>query len=166
MKKVSFWITFIAVICIFIEVLLLPSKAVTENGIYYIICNPQTVLNVRESPNKHDRMVGYFMCGDRVKIDGKERNGYYHCPDVKFEVNDGWIIKGHLVEDEPSIETVKATVVANGRVACRSKIGGERVRWLNPGAEVTVYVFSEKWCVTNKGYIQSEYLEVSTTMSR
>lgn len=141
------------------------SKAVADTERYFILCNPQTVLNARLSPSKHGSLIGYFMCGDSVTIDGRQKNGFLHCPELSFEVDEGWIAKGHLVKDEPLIEETQATVVASGRVACRNKVGGKRIRWLKPGAVVTVYAYSEEWCVTNRGYIRTEYLEINTTTS-
>lgn len=138
-------------------------KAVADTERYFILCNPQTVLNARLSPSKHGSLVGYFMCGDSVTIDERQKNGFQHCLELSFEVDEGWIAKGHLVEDEPVIEETLATVVASGRVACRNKVGGRRIRWLKPGAVVTVYAYSEEWCVTNRGYIRTEYLEINTT---
>ena len=138
-------------------------KAVADTERYFILCNPKTVLNARLSPSKHGSLVGYFMCGDSVTIDGRQKNGFLHCPELFFEANEGWIAKGYLVEDEPVIEQTLATVVASGRVACRNKVGGRRIRWLKPGTMVTVYAYSEEWCVTNRGYIRTEYLEINTT---
>ena len=165
MKKILLKLMLIvAVMCsIAINPVISRSKAVEETEKYFILCNPKTVLNARSRPNKRGSVIGYFMCGDSVTVDEHEKNGYCHCPELLFEASEGWVAKGYLVEDEPIVEEVNATVVASGRVACRNKVGGKRIRWLKPGTVVTVYAYSKEWCVTNRGYIRTEYLEISTT---
>ena len=165
MKKVlSKIMLFTAAFCITsLNPLILRFNAAAELQRYFVLCNPGTVLNARLSPNKHASLIGYFMCSDPVTIDERERNGFLHCPELSFEVDEGWIAKGYIVKDEPVVKETSATVVASGRVACRNKVGGKRIRWLKPGTVVTVYAYSEEWCVTNRGYIRTEYLEINTT---
>lgn len=137
-------------------------KTAADSDGYFILCHPESFLNARFSPSKRGSLIGSLYCGDYVETDRQKKGGYVHCTNLTFETNEGWIYTGYLVETEPVVEEYKATVIANGRVACRNRIGGKRVRWVKPGAEVTVFAHTDEWCVTNKGYIQAKYLRAST----
>lgn len=128
---------------------------------YYIICKPKVEINVRERPGKRSAVIGHLMCGDSVKTDGKEKDGYLHVIELTFEETDGWIYKGLLVEEPPLIWEVKSQVCSKGRVAARKYIGGKRNRWLKDGKGVTIYAISEEWCITNYGYVRTEYLSIN-----
>jgi len=141
---------------------ILGSQTFAKADGYFILCNPGSYLNARIKPNKHGSLIGYLYCGDYVETDGQEKGGFAHCVNLTYETDEGWVHTGYFVEDEPKIETFKATVVASGRVSCRNRIGGERIRWAKPGAEVTVFAYTDEWCVTNKGYIQTKYLQTNT----
>jgi len=127
---------------------------------YYIICNPKSYVNVRMSPKKASDGTGRLEFGDLVTTDGRRRNGYLHCVGLSNEWGEGWVYKGYLVPDKPVRETCMATVVSNGRVACRRYVNGKRKAWAYNGDEVTVYGYSDEWAVTSKGFIQLRYLEV------
>lgn len=142
---------------------ILASQTFAKADGYFILCNPGSYLNARSKPNKHSSLIGYLYCGDYVETDGQEKGEYIHCTNLTFETDEGWIYAGYLVDEEPEIREFTATVVASGRVACRNNVGGKRIRWLKPGTVVTVYAYSEEWCVTNRGYIRTEYLEINTT---
>ena len=140
-------------------------KAVADADGYFILCHPESFVNARLSPNKHGSLIGYLMCCDYVAVDGQKKGDFIHCTGLTFETSEGWICKGYLVTTEPVVETYKATVAADGRVACRNRIGGKRIRWVKPGSEVTVFAHTEEWCVTNKGYIQTKFLKANTTIT-
>lgn len=137
-------------------------KAIADSDGYFILCHPESFVNARFSPSKHGSLIGTLNCGDYVETDGLKKRGYIHCVNMTFESDDGWVSEGYLVKVEPVIKETTATVVSDGRVACREKIGGKRIRWVKPGSEVTIYAKTEEWCVTSKGYIQAKYLKAST----
>ena len=156
----------LALFVITLNSLICPVQAADDSDGYFILCHPESFLNARFSPSKHGSMIGQLYCGDYVETDGKKKNGFAHCINLSFETPDGWISTGYMVETEPVIEQFTATVEANGRVACREKIGGKVVRWVKPGSEVTVFAYTDEWSVTNKGYIRTEYLQASTTTEK
>ena len=125
----------------------------------YILCDDY--VNIRRHPNNNDEPLGRFETGDVVYLDGKKKNGYLHCVDSMGN-DDGWIHAGYVVYDEPEAMRQKAVVVSPGRLAARKYVGGKRTRWLKPLATVTVYYWSDEWCLTNCGYVQSRYLELET----
>lgn len=135
--------------------LLSPSLAEHE---YFVICNPDSFVNVRDAPKKGSQITGTLWIGDKVTADGHKRNGYQHVTGLTTESGDGWVYGGYLVADQPQVETVKAWVDAKGRVACRRGVNGERTRWLKSGQELTLYASSAEWSVTDKGFVQTEYI--------
>lgn len=138
-------------------------KAVADSDGYFILCHPESFLNARFSPSKRGSLIGSLYCGDYVETDGQEKGGYIHCTNLTFETDEGWIYAGYLVDTQPEIREFTARIIASGRVACRNKVGGKRIRWAKPGLEVTVFAQTDEWSVTSKGYIQTKYLQASTT---
>jgi hypothetical protein len=132
-----------------------------EDGYKYILCNPKPTNHVaiRRNPRKGSEETGRLDCGDRIYTDGRKLNGYIHILGMT-EDGEGWVHQGYVVDDEPVIEKCGATVAANGRVKARRYINGKRIAWLDVCTELTVYARSEEWAVTNRGYVQTKYLEV------
>lgn len=126
--------------------------------IQYVMC--MDYVNVRYSPNKKQEPIGRLETGDAVMTDGKTKNGYVHCVNLDFEYSEGWVHAGFLVDDPPETIGQNATIVSKGRLAARKYVDGKRTRWLKPMATVRVYYWSDDWCLTNCGYIQSKYLEL------
>ena len=124
----------------------------------YILCDDY--VNIRRHPNNNDEPLGRFETGDVVYLDGKKKNGYLHCIDLSLEMCEGWVNRHYVVYDKPIKVCQKATIVSKGRLAARKNVDGQRTRWLKPLAEVKVYWWSDAWCVTNCGYVQTQYLEL------
>lgn len=150
MKKI------IILICIF----LCCTAYAEDYEIGYVICKPNDYVNMREHASRKGEPLGRLEIGDKVYLDGKEKNGFYHCVDVGFEMNEGWVYKGYIVFDEPVFINQHATIVSKGRLAVRNQINGKRIKWLKPMSSVTVYYMTEEWAITNYGYVKSEYLEL------
>ena len=135
------------------------AAAGAEENAGYVICAPGDYVNVRSGPGSKYESIGRFETGDRVTLDGKKRNGFLHCVGLSLEKSDGWIHSGYVIGSKPVSVNRNARITSNGRLAARKNVNGKRTRWLKPDAIVTVYVWSDEWCVTNCGYIQSQYLE-------
>ena len=153
------------ILVITLAVLLIPfinmaSFAKAEDAEYFIICEPDGIVNVREKPNVKSSIVACMFFADRIHVD-KEKNGFVHVTGINAEVTHGWIYKGLVVEDEPTAVNQTAQVYNAGRVACRKYADGKIKRWLKDGEEVTVLCTSKEWCVTNYGYIKTDYLTIN-----
>ena len=122
----------------------------------YILCQPDSFVNVRVFPKRGADVAGRLELGDTVETDGTTRNGFLRV--YGFEAGEAWVNTG-LVSWEPvTVGTVEARGESNGRVACRRSINGTRRKWLYNGAEVTIYASSDGWSITNRGFIQTRYL--------
>lgn len=130
-----------------------------DEGDRWVICQPDSFVFIRERPRKTAGESGRLELGDRVRTDGKKRDGYIHIIDASTESGDGWVAARYLVGDPPVIETGKARNASGGRAAIRRYPGGKRTGWLKKGAEVTVYAWTAEWCVTSRGFIRSDCLE-------
>ena len=128
---------------------------------YYVLCRPESEVNIRERPKLKSGIVACYFFGDRVATDGLEENGFVHVVDINGEVSEGWMYRGLLVDDPPVASHGTAQVFCDGRVACRKYADGKIQRWLEDGSEVKVYAISEVWCVTEYGYIKTEFLTVN-----
>ena len=127
---------------------------------YYVLCTPEAEVNIRAKPKLKSEIVACYFFASEVKTDGKEENGWIHVTDINGEVSEGWIYKGLLVEDVPVASPGRAQVYG-GRVACRKYANGKIIRYLEDGSSVQIYAISDEWCVTEYGYIRTEFLTVN-----
>ena len=125
----------------------------------YVICQPGDYVNVRYKPSKRSQIVGYAEAGDPVLIDGTEKHGFLKCYGIG-EYGEGWIHKGFVVNYKPEQINRTAIVHSRGRIRARRWINGKRRAWLKNQDEVKVYWCSDDWCVTNKGFVKTKYLEM------
>lgn len=126
----------------------------------YVICKPGDYVNARIRPSKNAEVIGYFETGDRLTTDGTEKNGFIRIVDASLEADVAWISTAFVVEDRPEITERRAMVTSNARLAARKGVGGKVRTWLHNGDEVTVLVISDEWCVTNKGFVKTEFIEL------
>lgn len=150
MKKIS-----VALIAFFI----LLSSCFAEQC--WILCQPDSFVNVRERAKKTSAESGRLECGDTAQTDGAIKNGFLHLNDAPTESGEGWISKGYIVYSEPVKIMKKVNVCSFNRVACWRYIGGKRRCWVTGNDIVMLYYVSEEWSVTNKGYIRTKYLGVN-----
>ena len=151
-----------AAILTFHDLVLMPAKAEQPDGttVAYVVCVPKDYVNIRSKPNTRCEVIGRFEPGDVLYLDGKRRGEFLHCVGLRLETDEGWIHRGYVLYDEPELVDRKCTVDAKGRVAARKNVGGKRTKWLKPGTELTVWYWSEEWCLTNRGYVKSEYIAI------
>ena len=155
MKKTVIMLLVIIVAIILLFVALMD---VASADTKYILCKPETEINVRRSPKFRGEIIGHLYFGDRVELDGSIRNGFAQVGGFGFEVMEGWLYTGLLVDDPPMIYEATAEIVSSGRVAARQYINGKRNKWLKPGKEVYVYAISREWSITDQGYIKTAFL--------
>lgn len=127
----------------------------------WVLCQPDSYVNTRPAPSKHNSPNGYMECGWYGESDGTEKNGFVYLESLSNEDGYGWVSAGFAVYAEPVIKTFRTNIYSNGRVACWNNINGKRNCWLNNGDIVTVYALSDEWAVTNKGFIKTEHLGVN-----
>ena len=127
----------------------------------YVICQPGDYVNARINPSTRSNSIGRYESGDSFWTDGKKRNGFLHVVNATLESSEAWIYAGYVCYETPQYINQKATVVSNGRLAARKTIDGKVRCWLKNGNEVTVYWMTDDWCVTNRGFIRTQYLETN-----
>ena len=126
----------------------------------WIMCQPGDYVHARSGPSTKRESLGRLETGDHVEVDGRTKHGFAHVQELGLEESDGWIYAGYLIDEEPrDARGMVYTVTANGRVACRKCIDGERRCWVVDGSQVKVYWYTSEWAVTNKGFIMTMYLE-------
>ena len=127
----------------------------------YVMCKPKSFVYVRPFPKKSEETAGRVECGDEVLTLGEKRGKYIKIYSPSFDSAECWVHRGYLTEEKPEIyEDGKQFVIhAKGRVAVRRYIRGSRRVWIQPGKTVTVYAMTSEWVLTNRGYIQREFVE-------
>ena len=129
---------------------------------YYVLCRPESEVNIREKPKLKSRIVACASFGDRLTAD-MEKNGFVHVTGLAAEEDSGWIYKGLLVEDRPVASKGMAQVMKADPVMCRkyADTRSKVVKKYKAGENVKVLAISEEWCVTEKGYIKTEFLTLN-----
>lgn len=155
MKKFVAWFAMAAIIFSIFPALC--SEPTTDG---WILCQPDSYVNIRSRPNKNSSTCGQLYIGDIVHMDGHEKNGYVHCVDMTTEATEGWVCKGFIVASEPVEDGYDHHVISDGRVAARRSVGGYRRCWLRNNDILTVYMVSNEWCLTNKGFVQTEFIDI------
>ena len=137
------------------------SHAKAEYKPCWILCQPDSWVYARTSPKKKSMELGRLECGDMVYTDGETKNGFVHVYDLTFEMSEGWVSKGYVVYDEPYKPRFPDTQIkSNGRVSARKTINGKRRCWVKDGQSIKVYMASNEWSVTNKGFIKTKLIEL------
>lgn len=126
----------------------------------WVLCQPGSYVHVRANPSRNSQDNSVLYSGDRIILDGRVKNGFYHCVLMANEAGEGWVSKGFVVHDKPFSDGRKYLVSANGRVACRRSINGDRRHWLHDGDIITVYMVSIDWCLTNQGFVKTECIDL------
>jgi len=72
---------------------------------------------------------------------------------------------GYVVTEKPEKIGERYVCVAKKQVACRRWMAGPqlegRAAWMKNGEFCEVFLMADGWAVTSRGYIKSEWLEVS-----
>lgn len=131
-------------------------RAEQEEETVWVLCQPESYVNIRENPRKTARKIGYAWCGDDFRTDGKIRNGFIHVR-AGTETGEGWISTGYIVYCQPQEVGEVWRTECNGRVAVRATIDGKRTRWIHDGDPVQVYWVAEV-ALTSIGFVQAEFL--------
>ena len=138
-------------------VLILLSAATCRAETRYVMVGDY--VNARAKAGRHSASLGRLETGDEVNVTGKKKNGFAQVDDLSLEENEGWVHAGYLVEEKPVRVGTVYRVCSKGRVKARRWIDGPRCAWLYNGARVTVLWEADGWSVTNRGYVQSRFLE-------
>jgi len=138
-------------------IFLLDSVGLAEDSMY-VMCMDR--VNVRLGASSRSDDVGWLEPGDVVYPDGKKKNGFVHCEIPSLEAGEGWIHKGYLVYEQPEKMNRTGIVSSRSKVQARKNVDGKRTRWLKPGGEVRVYWWTSEWCLTNCGYVKTDFIEL------
>lgn len=124
----------------------------------WVLCQPDSYVNIRERASSRSAYAGMLMSGDRIWVDGRTKDGYAHCENMSNELGEGWVHAGYIVFEEPEEVNKECRISSNGRVSCRRTIGGDRRCWVVDGSEVFVYQVAGEWAVTDKGFVKTEFI--------
>lgn len=141
---------------IFILCLFLAFPALADS--VFVLCQPDSFVNVRAFPTRSGDIVGRVEVGQELETDGVRKNGFVHLVGTGFETGEAWVHSGFITGSPVTVLTVKTVIDSTGRVACRRSIKGTRRKWLSDGQKVVIFAFSDEWSITDKGFIQTRYL--------
>jgi hypothetical protein len=166
MKKCAYLIGLFLIIAAltFLFVTIVMSSAQGEEEELYscwVLCQPNDYINARQKPTKKSMIAGRYEARDELITDGVIRNNYVHIVNTSLECGDAWIYAGYISYEEPeALGACPAVVTSRARLAARKHIGGKVRKWLNNGDKVKVYYMTEEWCVTNRGFVKTQYIEL------
>ena len=131
-----------------------------ELATMWVICSDSYV-NIRERPSTKAKIGGRLDFGDEVQVSElvEDRSGteWYRIEDVT-ELGHGYVCASYLTTSKPERVDKTATVSASGRVAVYRRVNGARKTWVKAGAQVRIRIQSDAWCLSDNGWIRSEYL--------
>lgn len=134
---------------------ILAARAETESA--WGLCQPDSYVNVRWSPSTKSSAEGQLYMGDEIQLDGEKSGKWLHCI-VSTESGEGWIRSDYVCMDEPEETNESVYEITRNRTRVRASAGGRVIKMLKKGTRVTVYLKTEEWCVTNLGFIATEFL--------
>lgn len=129
----------------------------------YVLCQPNDYINVRMNPSRHSMIVGYAEVAYSFLTDMVTRNGFVKCYGIG-EMGEGWIHKGYVVYDEPVEVNKNGYSISKAKLAARKCIGGKVRKWLHNLDGFKVYWMSDEWCVTSRGFVKTEFVELDGGM--
>ena len=125
----------------------------------WILCQPSDYVNVRATPSTKAEQVGFLDPCDEITIDVNAKNGFFPIVYPPFE-REGYVSARYVSTEKPEWKNGELyAVCANVRVAARRWMDGPCIDWIVNGSKVQVFYYTPTWCVTNRGFIKTEYLE-------
>lgn len=126
-----------------------------------VIVPPGEYLRGRITPINGDTMMRLYL-GDVVDIVDRI-DGWVEI--VGGENGTCWVCEEYLVATYQPLETpVDAVIRSNGRVRLRKHPDGDMLCWMKNGSQLDVIAYATvdntEWCMTDKGWIMSEFVEV------
>ena len=144
-----------AMMVVLIMLLLMGTAGAESYG--WVMCQPDSQVNIRGGPGQRYSVVAHRYAGDRVLLDGKKRGKWVHCV-LSCESGEGWIRRDFLSLDEPEDVGSGIFITTVGRVNARYSAGGGIRKKLKEGTALTVSMVTAEWCVTSQGFIRTEFL--------
>lgn len=128
----------------------------------WVMCQPDSQVNIRARPKRGSEVVCVGFCGDRLELDGKRKGPWVHVI-VPCESGEGWIHSGYLaIDDEPDDVGSGIFITLKDKVNARACINGRIRKKLKKGTRLEVYLLTGEWSVTSEGFVKTEFLiEVS-----
>lgn len=123
----------------------------------YILCNPETYINIRTEPNKHSIAGGWAGCGDSVYPTGKTKGKWSQIVSTFDGYDYLWVITDYIVPDQPERITGYVITTAD-KVHIRKTPGGDSNGRVKKGTRIRAYARSHDWICTNRGYISTEFV--------
>lgn len=145
-------------IILLIILIMMTATCLAETEQRWILCQPDSYVNIRSSAAKGSQVIGRYELGQVVETDCVRKNGFLHLINLALEDNDGWVSVGFVSEYPVQTVKIQAKIASKGRVACRRSAGGERRKWLKNDCLLWVFGRSAEWSVTNEGFVQTQYL--------
>lgn len=139
--------------------IILKASAEANTVTAWVMCQPGDWVNARVRGSRSSMSIGMLETGHPVEVTGKTEHGYAQCIKTGLENDEAWIHSGYLVFDEPKWSGAEAEVVCKGVVLCRKYVDGPVRKRLAGGSIVQIFWKTDEWCVTNYGFIKTEYLE-------
>lgn len=157
------------------------TAAATEGATYYVAVSSTSYANVREQPSARSKVITTLERGAEVSATG-ERDGLwmevqtdsvnitYHGDGTTTQSDPlkGWI-KLSLLSMEQPYSNKSGTIKGDGRVRLRDEPGGDFMKWVYPGDDVSVLSVVEldgqQWYrirhSDDRGWIMADYLDLS-----
>lgn len=136
--------------------------AIPDNWVdVWIFCNEGSEVSIRSEPGKNAHVICEAYVGDHFYADGRKRNGWIRIHGLNTEADFGWIYSGHASYTKPiEIDDYHYVRTEGRKVKVRKCIDGKRIDWVYDDDYIRVYYASRDWCITSRGYIMTEFIDI------
>lgn len=142
---------------VMLVILLMATAAAQAESYGWVMCQPDSQVNIRQNPSKHSEIVAHAFAGDRITLTGRKKGKWLHCI-YPCENGEGWIRRDYISEDEPEDIQTGIFQIIGDEVNVRYSAGGKIFRKLDYGTTVRVSMVTAEWSVTEYGFIQTRFL--------
>lgn len=150
----------VIILAVALVLLMIRAAQASEPVTMYVICS-DTYVNVRERPSTKAKIGGRLDFGDAAQVTetvtDSSGTSWYRVEGIT-EQGHGYVCANYLIASQPARCSRTGTISASGRVAVYKRVDGARKTWAKNGSKVTVKIYSDDWCQTDKGWIRTEYI--------
>ena len=144
---------------IIIALMIVPAAQADQEPLEaWVLCQPDSYVNVRYRASKNAEVIGQAYMGDHIELTGKRVGKWYHCL-FSSESGDGWIREDYLEFGKPEIFPDGETFKTSSNVRTRYSIDGKIRKRLKKGSTLLVFAKGPTWSVSTQGIIMTEFLE-------
>jgi uncharacterized protein YraI len=157
------------------------ARALAQGALYYVAVSSTSYLNVREAPEADAEIITTLDRGDEIEATGATDGLWVEVQTESITITyregsepvyseplKGWVALSLLSLERP-YSNQHGNIIGDGRVRLRDGPGGDFLKWVYPGEEVSVLavveVDAQRWYRVrhgeDRGWVLADYLKIT-----